>query len=232
MHDDPAIATLIFMVAVFAVYRIIAMLGRRALRSESERLFDDHLAHWHYSKAEWQAHCERLRRNLWGGTLRPALRYLAPTAVVAAGLVMFLQRFALMSSGLAILLVCVAVLLVANTVFGPPLRSFVRLTQRRDLDYELLIGEAGALELWRNAERVCATEEHSFTAENVRIERAEANGVDPAEIVIALSRPLAFGFLHTEARFLVPLGRIAEAREIARQLAPSRTREQGRAAAP
>ena len=220
MNDDPAIATLIFIVAVFAVYGIFSTLGRRALRAESQRLFDHHLVHWHYPKAEWQAHCELRRRDLWFGVLRPALHYLLPVAVLGAGLVLVGERYAGMSRVLAALLVLVAVLLVANTILGPQLRAFIRLTRRRDLDYELLLGESGALEDWRDAERLRSTEEHPFTAVGARIERAEANGVDPAEIVIALSRPLAFGFLHTEARFLVPAGRIAEAREIARQLAP------------
>jgi hypothetical protein len=220
MHDAPAIATLIFIVAVFAIYGLFSMLGRRALRAESERLFDHHLVHWRYPKAEWQAHCERCRKALWFGVLQPALRYLAPVVVLAAGLVIVMERYAGMSRGLAAVFVLVVMLLVANTILGPQLRGFVRLTRRRDFDYELLIGESGALEVWRDAERLRATEEHPFTAVGARIERAEANGVDPTEIAIALSRPLAFGFLHTEARFLVPAGRIAEAREIARQLAP------------
>jgi len=220
MHDAPAIATLIVIVVVFAVYALFTMLGRRALRAESARLFDDHLAHWRYPKAEWQAHCARRRKELWFGVLRPASQSLAPVVVLAAGLVFVTERYAGMGLGLAALLVLVAAFLVANTILGPQLRAFLRLTRRRDLDYELLIGESGALELWRDAERLRGSEAHPFTAGGARIDRAEANGVDPPEIVISLSRPLAFGFLHTEARFLVPAGRIAEAREIARQLAP------------
>lgn len=220
MHDAPAIATLIFIVALVAVYGLFSMLGRRALRVESERLFDHHLVHWRYPKVEWQAHCERRRKDLWFGVLQPAVRYLVPVAMLSAGLVFVMERYTGMRHGLAAVFVLIVMLLVANTILGPQLRAFVRLTRRRDLDYELLIGESGALEIWRAAERLRASEEHPFTAGGARIERVEANGVDPAEIVVALSRPLAFGFLHTEARFLVPAGRIAEAREIARQLAP------------
>ncbi len=228
MHDAPAIATLIFIVAVVAVYGLFSMLGRRALRAESERLFDHHLVHWRYPKAEWRAHCERCRKALWFGVLQPALRYLAPATVLAAGLVFVTERYAEMSRGLAAVFVLVVMLLVSNTIVGPQLRAFIRLTRRRDLDYELLIGESGALEVWCDAERPRASEAHPFTAGGARIERVEANGVDPAEIVIALSRPLAFGFLHTEARFLVPAGRIAEAREIAHRLAPPDSKERER----
>jgi hypothetical protein len=220
MHDAPAVATLIFIVAVIAAYGLFSMLGRHALRAEGERLFDHHLVHWRYPKAEWRAYCERRRNDLWFGVLRPALHYLAPVVVLAVGLVFVTERYAAMSRTTAALLVLVVMILVANTILGPQLRAFVRLTRRRNLDYEVLIGESCALEVWRDAERMRTSEEHPFTAGGARIEGAEANGVDPAEIVIALSRPLAFGFLHTEARFLVPAGRIAEAREIARRLAP------------
>lgn len=226
MLDGPAIATLIFIAAMFAIYRVFVMLGQRALRAEGTRLFEHCLVRWRYPQSEWRAYCERLRGDLWSGTLRPAMRTLAPITVLGAGTAFVLQQRTDLSAGLAALLVLVAVLLVANTILGPQLRAFVRLTRRCDLDYELLIGESGALEVWRDAERQRASEAHPFTAGGTRIECAEANGVDPAEIVIALSRPLAFGFLHTEARFLVPAGRIAEAREIARRLAPPEPKEQ------
>jgi hypothetical protein len=67
---------------------------------------------------------------------------------------------------------------------------------------------------------VRATEAQPFTAGGARIERVEAHGVDPIEIVVTLIRPLAYGFLHDEARFLVPPGQLAAARDLARRLTP------------
>ena len=230
MYDGPAIATLIFIVAIFAIHRVIAALGRRALRADTARLFEHCLVRWKYSSAEWRGYCEQLRRDLWFGTLRPALRHSVPIAVLAAGLALVIELRAGMARGLPTVLVLCAMILVGNVIIGPHLRAFVGLTRRRDLDYELLIGETGALEIWRDAGRVRATEEHPFAAGGTRIERAEASGVDSAEIVITLARPLAFGFLHTEERFLVPSGRLAEAREIAQQLAPPASNDENPAA--
>jgi len=220
MHDGPAIATLVFLAAIFAVYWLMVALGRRALRAEAAKLLERCLVRWQYPSEEWRAYSERRRRELWFGTLRPALGYLLPVAVLAAGLAVIIESRTQLTGGLATFIVLVAAILIGNVIVGPALRAFVRLTRRRGLDYELLIGEIGALELWRDGERVCAVEEHPFTAGGARIERADANGIDPSEIVIGLARPLSFGYLHTEERFLVPAGHLAEAREIAHRLAP------------
>ena len=209
MYDGPATATLIFLVAIFAIYRLFVALGRRALRAEGAKLLEHCLVRWQYPSEEWRAYSERLRRELWFGTLRPALRYAFPIAVLAAGLALIVELRTEFTGGLATLLVLTAAMLIGNVIIGPAVRAFVRLTRRRNLDYELLIGETGALELWREGERVRAVEEHPFTAGGSRIERAEAYGIDPAEIVIGLARPLSFGFLHTEERFLVPEGHLA-----------------------
>lgn len=220
MQDGPALATLLFFVAIFATYGLLSRLGRRALRRASSTLLTDHLAHWRYPPGAWSGYCERLRRELWDGTLRPATRYLLPLLLLGVGLGFVAALRAGVGTGLAALLVGSIALLVTNLLLGSPLRSFVTLSQRRRFDYELYLGADGAVEVWYDAGGVRATEAHPFTVGGARIERVEAHGIDPAEIVFTLVRPLAYGFLYSEERFLVPAGRLAEARDIARQLSP------------
>jgi len=220
MQDGPAVATLIFLVALFAVYSAFSMLARRSLRAEGHALLGDHLLHWRYSQESWRAYCERQRRDIWFRYLRPSARYLLPGGVLIGALAWLAEQRAGLSNGLAAFATLLVAALVANTILGPSVRSFIRLTRRRGFDYELYIGATGALEVWRQGGQIRATEEHAFTAAGGRIERVEANGVEPVEIVFSLIRPLAFGFLHTEERFLVPEGQLAQARSLARRLTP------------
>jgi hypothetical protein len=220
MQDGPAVATWIFLVALFAAYGAFSALARRTLRAQSRALLSDHLLHWCYSQDSWRAYCERQRREIWFRHLRPLAGYLPPGGILTGALAWFAEQRAGLPAGFAAFATLVVVALAANTVLGPSVRSFIQLTRRRAFDYELYLGATGALEIWRQGRRICATEEHSFTAAGGRIERVEANGVDPAEIVFSLIRPLAFGFLHTEARFLVPEGQLAQARLLAHRLTP------------
>jgi hypothetical protein len=221
MQDGPAIATLIMFVAIFATYGLLSRLGRRALRRASTALLTDHLVHWRYPPGAWSNYCEQLRRELWVGTLRPATRYLLPLLLVggAVGLVAALR--AGVSAGLAALLVVTVALLVTHVLIGAPLHSFFLLSRRCRFDYELYLGADGAVEVWYDASGVRATEARPFTAGAARIERVEAHGIDPTEIVFTLVRPLAYGFLHGEERFLVPAGQLAAARDLAHRLTPA-----------
>lgn len=136
------------------------------------------------------------------------------------GIAWVAEQRAGLPAGLAALLTLALMGVFANTILGPWVRSFLRLTRRRKFDYELFLGASGALEVWRDGGRICDTEEHPFTARGGRIERVEANGVDPAEIVFSIVQPLAFGYEHIDTRFLVPDGLIAEARALADALTP------------
>jgi hypothetical protein len=209
MQDGPAIATLVLVVAVFATYAVLSRLGRRALHDAGAHLLTEHLVHWHFPPPEWRIWCERQRRALWFGALRPALRYLLPLLVLIAGLAVAAVRNAGLGTGLAIGLVTVVILLVSNTLLGPPLRDYLALSRRCRLAYDLYLDADGALEVWRDADGIRAAEAHPFTAGGARIGRVEAHGVAPAEIVITIVRPLAFGFQESEARFPVPDGRRA-----------------------
>ncbi|MGE0876583.1 MAG: hypothetical protein AB7O31_18110 [Burkholderiales bacterium] len=220
MYDGAAIATLVLFAALYGLYALLTRLGRRGERAATHALLDEHLAAWRFPQQDWRDWCERERAETWNRVLRPALRYLPPATVLVAGLAWFAESRSVLSPGLGTLLVCAIALLAANNVFGPPLRGYLRLSRQRGLDYELYLGESGALEVWRDANGVRAMQEHAFTASGGRIERVEANGVAPAEIVFSIVQPLAFGFLHTEARFPVPAGRLAEARALARRLTP------------
>jgi hypothetical protein len=220
MQDGPAIATLIMFVAIFATYGLLTRLGRRVLRRASTALLTDHLAHWRYPPGAWASYCEQLRRELWFGTLRPAARYLLPLLLVGGAFGFAAALRAGVGTGLAAVLVVAVALLVANVLIGAPLRSFFVLSQRRRFDYELYLGADGAIEVWYDASGVRATEAQPFTAGGARIERVEAHGVDPIEIVVTLIRPLAYGFIHDEERFLVPPGQLAAARDLARRLTP------------
>lgn len=226
MLDGPAIATLVFILALVLAHRVFSLIARRSLRAESRVLLSEHLAHWRYPPGNWRAYCERERREIWNCYLRPSARYLLPAVVLVGGLAWVGEQRAGLSSGLASFVTLALALVVANILLGPWIRRFIRLTRRRELDYELFFGASGALEVWREGEQIRTTEEHPFTAAGGRIELVEADGVDPAEIVFSLARPLALGIQYTEARFLVPEGRLAEARALARKLSPEPRREQ------
>ncbi len=226
MLDGPATATLIFILALFVVYRVLSLLAQRSRRTASRALLGDHLAHWQYPPGAWRAYCERERREVWSRYLRPSMRTLPPAAALVAGLAWVAEGHADLPNRFATLLIVAFALLCANMILGPLLRSFLRLSRRRGLDYELYIGASGALEIWRVGGVICATEDHWFTMAGGRIELVEAGGVDPAEIVFSLARPLALGIQHTEVRFLVPEGRLAEARALARSLMPEPSGEQ------
>ncbi len=220
MYDGAAIATLVLFAALYGLYALLARLGQRGERAATHALLSEHLAAWRFDSQDWRDWCERERLETWNRVLRPALRHAVPATVVAGGLAWFAESRAVLSPGLGTLLIGAIALLAANNVLGPPLRGYLRLSRRRWLDYELYIGASGALEVWRESGAVRAMEEHAFTASGGRIERVEANGVAPAEIVFSIVQPLAFGFLHTEAKFPVPAGRLAEARALARRLTP------------
>jgi hypothetical protein len=221
MQDGPAIATLTMFVAIFATYGLLSRLSRRALRRASTALLTDHLVHWRYPPGAWASYCEQLRRELWFGTLRPAARYLLPLLLVGGAFGFAAALRAGVSAGLAAVLVVAVALLVTNVLIGAPLRSFATLSLRRRFDYELYIGADGAVEVWYDPSGVRATEAQPFTAGGARIERVEAHGIDPIEIVFSLVRPLAYGFFHGEERFLVPPGELAAARDLARRLSPA-----------
>ncbi|HEY5636238.1 MAG TPA: hypothetical protein VIS77_05000 [Burkholderiales bacterium] len=221
MHDGPALAALLVFFAWVAVRVLFRLLERRALRASGTRLAGRPLVHWHYAREEWRAHCERLRGELWSRQLRPLAQWLLPLLVLPVILSPVIEAPAGLSAAELLLLVALGALVVGNLLLGPVLRQFVQLSRRRALDYEVVIGERGVLEIWRHEGHVEAMEEHLFPGH--AIEQVEANGVEPAEIVFRTLRPLEFGFLHLEDHFLVPAGHLAEARELARRLTPRHT---------
>ena len=220
MPDGPTIATLILILALFKAFRVFSMLSQRSLHAAGRALLSAHLAHWHYPPGAWRAYCERERGEIWNRYLRPAPRYLLPAALLVGGIAWVAEQRAGLSGGVASLVTLTLALLAANTILGPSPRSFIRMSRRRGLDYELYLGASGALEIWREGGEMRDAEEHLFKASGSRIELVEADGVDPAEIVFSLARPLGLGIQHTEARFLVPEGRLADARALARSLTP------------
>lgn len=225
MYDGPALAALLIVFAWFVLRAAFAVVQRRALQAAGERLAGRPLAHWHYDRDEWQAHCERLRRELWSRQLRPLAQWLLPLLVLPVVLSPILEAPAGLSSTDLLLFLALGAVLVGNLLLGPALRQFLRLSRRRALDYEVLVGERGVLEIWRREGRVAAVEEHLYAG--AAIEQVEAHGVEPAEIVFRTARPLDFGYLHLEDHFLVPAGHLAEARELARRLTPRPRRGPG-----
>ena len=203
---------------MFAARGVLVCLEVRQQRAACAGLQHRHLAHWHYAAGEWQRHCERLRHELWFRTLVPAARYLAPLLVLAIGLSAALEPHADLAPGLLTLVVAIFGIVVASLLLGPALQQFVRLSVRKRLDYEVYVGEPGVLEVWRNGGRVAAMEGHLYVAAGSAIERVEARGAEPSEIVFSVGQPRTWGVDHLEEHFLVPQGRLGEARDIARKL--------------
>ena len=196
MHDGPAIATLVLVAAWFAAREILAQLEHRNQRAAIASLLQLHLAHWQYAADEWQAHCERVRRDLWFHVLLPVCRFLAPALVLAIALSAILEPHPDLAPGLVTTVVATIGLAAAWVLVGPPLREFVSQSLRRRLHYEVYVGEPGVLEVWRDGDHIEAMEGHLYAGTGEAIERVEAIGVEPAEIVFSVGRALPWGVLH------------------------------------
>lgn len=228
MFDHPAISTLVLVATWFFARGTLVHLERRRLRAMGAGLMTRHLAHWCYAPGEWRRYCEWLRCGLWFDYLRPAARYAGPALLLASALAVILEQRSGLAPGLATAIIAANSLAIACVLIGPFVREFVRLSRCQWLEYEIYVGQAGVLEVWRQGHRIHAMEEHLYNIAGGAIRHVEANGAAPAEIVFHVGRPGFAGVIHVEEHFPVPEGHLAEAREIARLLTHRITSESRR----
>jgi hypothetical protein len=228
MLNDAALSTLVLLAAWFAARGTLTRLERQRLREIGTALMDRPLAHWRYAADEWQRYCQGLRCQLWYGYLRPAARCASPARVLAGALAIVLERRSGLAPGLATAIIAANALAIASVIIGPMLLEFVRLTRLQRLEYEVYVAEAGVVEVWRQGNRIDATQEHLYNVAGGTVRHVEASDAGPAEIIFQVDQPGFAGVARVEEHFLVPGGHLAEAREIARRLTARKPATRGK----